>query len=265
MTFSRNTVAKGAGAVIVRRHADDRILFLNTNSKYTLTKSTTDGTKVQGFNSDGKLVDLDVAGQEESYDLEISSKKNTRNLNEMILDSIYMDQASFDIPWGETATIASGGVTLNGGTPINGSTLVTFLDGAKLTATETTPTAGQFMDNGDGTLSFHTSDNGKIIAVFYKTTVSNVHTQGGDDHTSVGYVDIMFHQVSGTSSTDGQKGIDLLWLPKCTLSGEASFEFSSDVQDKSFKLTGLIPDTPTGFKVPYLLVRDVEIDNTNAG
>jgi hypothetical protein len=75
----------------------------------------------------------------------------------------------------------------------------------------------------------------------------------------------MFHQVSGSSSTTGKKGIDILWLPKCALLSDASFEFSNDVADKSFKLTGLIPDVPVGFKVPYVMIRDVEIDNTNAG
>jgi hypothetical protein len=265
MTFTRNTVAKGAGAIIVRRQTDDRILYLNTNSKYTLNKTTTDGNKVQGFTSDGSLVDLDVAGQEETYELEIASKKNTRNINEMSMNSVYVTQSSFDAPWGETATVASGSVTLKGGTPISSSMMVTYLDGTKLTATGSAPSAGQFKDNGDGTVTFNSSDNGKTIAIFYKTTVSNVFTQGGSGHTTVGYVDVMFHQVSGTSSVSGKKGVDIIWLPKCTLSGQATFEFSNDVQDKSFKLTGLIPDTPSGFKMPYVIVRDVEIDNTNAG
>ena len=265
MTFTRSTVAKGAGAVIIRRHGNDQLLFLNTNSKYAFTRTLTQGNKVQGFNSDGKLVDLDVGGTEEAYELEIASNKNTRNVNELALDSLCVSKSSFDTPWGETGTVASGGLTLKGGVPLANSTFVTYLDGSKLNATATTPTAGQFKDNADGTLTFHSSDNGKTVAIFYKTTVSNVFTQGGADHTSLGYLDVMFHQVSGTSSTSGKKGVDILWLPKCSLLSDTSFEFSNEVQDKSFKLTGLIPDTPTGFKTPYVIVRDVEIDNTNAG
>jgi hypothetical protein len=265
MTFTRSTVAKGAGAVIVRRQNDDRLLFLNTNSKYTFTRTLTQGDKVQGFNSDGQLVDLDIAGTEETYELEISSRKNTRNVNELALDSAYVSKASFNAPWGETGTIASGGLTLKGGTPVTNSAVVTYLDGSKLMSTASTPSAGQFQDNGDGTLTFHSSDNGKIVAVFYKIALSNVFTQGGADHTPLGYLDVMFHQVSGASSTSGKKGVDILWLPKCSLLGDTAFEFSNEVQDKLFKLTGLVPDTPSGFKVPYVIVRDVEIDNTNAG
>lgn len=265
MSFTRNTIARGAGAVVIRRHTDDRILFLNTNSKYSLNKTVSEGEKIQGFNSDGKLVDLDVATQEETFSLDISSKKNTRNINELALDSIYATQASFETPWGETATIASGTVTLKGGTPVASSMMISYLDGSKLTSTVSTPSAGQFKDNGDGTISFHSSDNSKTVAIFYKISVSNVYTQGGASHTAVGYVDVMFHQISGTSSVSGKKGLDILWLPKCALSGDSVFDFSNDVQDKTFKLTGLIPDTPSGFKVPYVLVRDVELDNTNAG
>ncbi len=265
MAFTRNAVAKGAGAIILRRLADDRVLYLNTNSKYALNKDTTDGSKVQGFNSDGKLVDLDVAGQEESYTLEISSKKNTRNINEIALDSIYITQSTYNAPWGETATVSSGIITLKGGTPASGTLVVTYLDGTKLTSSVSAPTVGQFKDNGDGTVTINTADNGKTLALLYKTSVANVSTQGGSDHTPMGYVDVMFHQVSGTSSTSGKQGVDILWLPKCSISGNATFEFSNDVQDKTFKLTGLIPDVPAGFKVPYLFVRDVEMNNTNAG
>lgn len=264
MTFTRSTVAKGAGAVIIRRHDDDRLLFLNTNSKYTFTRSLTQGNKVQGFNSDGKLIDLDIAGTEETYELEISSRKNTRNVNELALDSAYISKSSFDAPWGETGTVASGVLTLKGGIPVASSTCVSYLDGNKLTSTGSTPSAGQFKDNGDGSLTFNSSDNGKNVAVFYKTTVSNVFTQGGADHTPLGYLDIMFHQISGISSVSGKKGVDILWLPKCSLLGDTSFEFSNEVQDKLFKLTGLVPSTPNGFKVPYVIVRDVEIDNTQA-
>jgi hypothetical protein len=265
MTVTRNTVAKGGGAVGIRRITDDRILYLNTNSKYTLTKATTDGNKVQGFTSDGSLLDLDVAGQEETYTLEIASKKNTRNINEMAFDSAYVTKATFNAPWVESATVASGTVTLNGGTPVSTTLVCSYIDGSKLASTGSAPSAGQFKDNGDGTVTFNAADNGKVVILFYKTTVSNVYTQGGADHTAVGYVDVLFHQVSGSSTVSNKKSADIIWLPKCSISGEASFEYSNDVQDKSFKLTGLIPDTPSGFLKPYVIIRDVEINNTNAG
>jgi hypothetical protein len=266
MAFTRSTVAKGAGAITIRRQVDDRLLFLNTNSKYVFSRTVAQGDKVQGFNSEGRLIDLDIASSEETYELEVSSRKNTRNINELSLDALYVAKTSYDAPWAEMATVASGSVTLKGGTPVSASTLVTYVDGGKLTLTAVTPTAaGQYKDNGDGTLTFHSGDNGKTVAIFYKTAVSNVSVQGGADYTAVGYVDVMFHQVSGSSSVGSKKGVDILWLPKCALSGDLSFEYSNAVAEKTFKLTGLIPETPAGFKVPYVIVRDVEIDNTNAG
>lgn len=99
----------------------------------------------------------------------------------------------------------------------------------------------------------------------YLTAATNVYTQGGADDDPLGYLSVFFHQVSGTSSVSGKKSVDVLWLPKCSISGEATFEYSDAVQDKAFKLTGLIPETPTGFKKPYVIIRDVEINNTNAG
>lgn len=265
MTFTRNTVAKGMGALSIRRISDNRIIYLNTNSKYTFTKSTQEGDKVQGVNSDGTLVDLDVAGSQETYELEVSSKKNTQNINEMVMNSIYVAQASYAFPWSEVATVATT-VTLKGGTPVGSTAQVTSLDGlTKYSRVSGAPNAGEFKDNGDGTLTFNASDVGKQVAVWYKITQSNVFSQGGADHQALGYVDVTFYQVSGTSSTSGKTGVDILWLPKCSLSGDSSFEFSEAVQDKTFKLTGLIPDTPTGFLVPYIWGRNIEIDKTNAG
>jgi hypothetical protein len=266
MTFSRNTVAKGGGAIGIRRISDGRLLFLNTNSKYTFTKSTSDGDKVQGFNSDGTLIDLDVAGQEETYTLDVTSKKNSQNINELVLNSAFVNKTSYQAPWVESAAVDTGAVTLKGGTPVASSLSATYLDGAKLTSTGSTPSAaGQYKDNGDGTVTFHSGDNGKNIVFFYKINVANIATQGGADHDPLGYLEVMFHQVGGTSSTSGKKGVDILWLPKCSLSGESTLEFDNTVQDKAFKLTALIPDTPTGFKVPYVLLRNLELDNTNAG
>lgn len=266
MSFTRSTVAKGAGAVAIRRISDSRLLYLNNNSKYTFTKNTTDGEKVQGFNSTGALVDLDVAGQETTFELEVASKKNTRNINEMVLDSEYVTKATYSTPWVETATVASGSVTLNGSASPTATTMaVTLLDGTKLTSTGGTPAAGQFKDNGDGTVTFNAAENGKTVVIFYKYTASNVFVQGGADQSNIGYVEVMFHQVSGSSSDPTKKGVDVLWLPKCSLSGESTFEFSNEVQDKSFKLTAIIPDSPAGYLVPYVWIRDIEIVNTNAG
>ncbi len=266
MTVTRSTVAKGAGAVAIKRLSDNRLLYLNTNSKYTFNKTTSDGDKVQGFNSSGSLVDLDVAGQDQTFELEISSKKNTRNINELVLNSAYTAKASYNAPWNEAQTVSGGAVTLSGGTPVASSLYASYLDGTKLTSTGSTPSAaGQYKDNGDGTVTFHAGDNGKTIAFFYYTTVSNVFTQGGVDHDALGYLEVQFHQVSGTSSVGGKKGVDILWLPKCSLSGESTLEFDNNVQDKTFKLTALIPDTPANFQVPYSWTRDVEINNTNAG
>jgi hypothetical protein len=266
MTVTRNTVAKGAGAVAIKRISDNRLLYLNTNSKYTISKSTSDGDKVQGFNSDGKLVDLDIAGQDETYELEIASKKNTRNINEMVLNSAYVTKASYNAPWAESQTVASGTVTLTGGTPVATTLQASYLDGTKLTSTGTTPSAaGTYKDNADGTVTFHAGDNGKTIVFYYLTSVSNVFTQGGVDNDALGYLEVMFHQVSGTSSVTNKKSVDIFWLPKCSLSGESTLEFDNNVQDKTFKLTALIPDTPTGFKVPYAIIRDAEINNSNAG
>lgn len=265
MTFSRNTVSKGAGAIGIRRISDNRIMYLNTNSRYSFNKSSTEGDKVQGFNSDGKLLDLDVAGSEESYQLEVASRKNTQNINELLLDAVYVTESSYNVPWVESATVATT-VTLKGGTPATSSLYVSYLDGTKLTSTGTTPSAaGTYKDNGDGTISFHSGDVGKTVVCYYKVAKTNIASQGGANNDAVGYVDVMFHQVSGTSTNSGQKGVDILWLPKCSLSGETSFEFSEAVQEKTFTLTALIPDTPTGFKVPYVWLRNVEIDNTNAG
>ncbi len=265
MTFSRSTVAKGMGALSIRRISDNRIIYLNTNSKFTFTKSTTEGDKVQGVNSDGTLVDLDVAGSEETYELEVSSKKNTQNINEMVMNSVYVAQASYALPWSEVATVAAT-VTLKGGTPVSSTAQVTSLDGLTVySRVGGAPSAGQFKDNGDGTLTFNASDAGKQVAIWYKITQSNIFSQGGENHAALGYVDAMFYQVSGTSSTGGKIGVDILWLPKCSISGESSFEFSQDVQDKTFKLTALIPDTPTGFLVPFIWGRNIEIDKTNAG
>ena len=265
MTATANTVAKGAGAIGMRRIADDRLMFLNTNSKYTFTKATTDGDKVQGFNSDGALVDLDVAGQEVTYTLDVTSKKNTQNINEAVLDSIYITKSSFNAPWIESASVDTVTVTLKGGTPVAASLYCSFLDGSKLTSSVSAPTAGQFKDNADGTVTFNATDVGKQVVFYYKIAQANVKTQGGADNTAVGYLDVMFHQVSGVSSVSGKKAVDVLWLPKCSLSGESTLEFDNTVQDKAFKLTALIPDSPTGFKVPFVLIRGIEIDNTNAG
>lgn len=266
MAFTRSTVAKGAGAIGIQRATDNRLLFLSLNSKYTLTKSVTEGDKVQGFNSVGNLVDLDVSGSDITFELEVASKKNTRNFNELVLDSAYTTKASYAAPWVESGTVTGGTITLQGGTPVASTLVVSYLDGTKLASTGVTPTAaGQYKDNGDGTITFHSGDNGKNVAMFYQTNLTNVFTQGGADDEPMGYLNIMFHQVSGTSSTNGKKGIDILWLPKCSLSGEASLEFSNEVQDKSFKVTALIPDTPVGFKQPYVFIRDCEINNTNAG
>lgn len=265
MAFTQNTVAKGAGALAIRRISDNRLLWLNTNSKYTLTKATTEGDKVQGFNSTGTLVDLDVAGQEESYELEVSSKKNTRNINEMVLDSVYVAKTNFQAPWVESATIAAD-YTLKGGTPVASTMQVSSLDGSTIyERVAGAPNAGQFKDDGDGTVTFNAADVGKLVVIYYKIQHATSFTQGGADHEAVGYVDVMFHQVSGTSSTSPKKGVDIIWLPKCSISGEASFEYSNEVQDKTFKLTGLIPDTPAGWVKPYTIIRNVELDNTNAG
>jgi hypothetical protein len=183
MTFTRNTVARGAGAVVIRRQSDDRLLYLNTNSKYTFTRSLTAGNKIQGFNSDGTLLDLDVAGAEETYELEIVSKKNTRNMNELMLDSTYVSKGSFDAPWAETALVTGGAITLKGGLPVSGTLFISYLDGGKLTSTGSTGStpsaAGQFKDNGDGTVIFNAADNGKSLVAFYKTTLTNVSVQGG--------------------------------------------------------------------------------------
>jgi hypothetical protein len=266
MTYTRNTVAKGAGAVGIRRISDNRILFLNVNSRYSFNRTATEGDAVQGFNSDGNLVDLDTAGSEISYELEIASRKNTQNMNELLLDSIYTAEASYNVPWVESALVASGTVTLEGGTPVATTLYVSYLDGSKLTSTGSTPSAaGTYKDNGDGTITFHSGDNGKNIVAYYKIAKTNIASQGGANNEAVGYVDVMFHQVSGTSSTNGQKGVDVLWIPKASLSGESSLEFSEAVQEKTFTLTALIPDTPAGFKVPYIFLRNIEIDNTNAG
>jgi hypothetical protein len=250
MTFSRSTVSKGMGALAIRRHSDNRILFLNTNSKHSFTKSTTEGDKVQGVGSDGALVDLDVAGSTETYELEVSSKKNTQNINEMVLDSVYVSKSTYNTPWVESATVAAT-YTLKGGTPVASTAQVSLLDGTKFTRVTGTPNASEFKDNGDGTLTFNAADVGKVVAIWYQIQFSNVYTQGGADHSAVGYVDVMFHQVSGTSSTSGKKGVDVLWLPKCSLSGETTFEFSNEVQDKTFKIDRSNPRYPN--RVPQTL------------
>ena len=246
MTFTRSAVAKGAGAVIVRRHSDDRILFLNTNTKYDFQKTETEGDKVQGMNSSGSLVDLDIAGQEEWFSLEIFSKKNTRNINEMVLGAEYIAKTGYSFPWAETVTPSGGSATLKGATSPTATTMrVTQLDtGTVFTATSGVPTAGQFKDNGDGTITFNAADNGKNLVVYYKRT-ANVSVQGGADYSAIGDVEIFFRQLAGTSSTANQVGADILWIPKAKISGDTTFEFSNDVQEKSFKATAVIPDTPT--------------------
>lgn len=266
MTATRATVAKGMGGLVLRQLSDDRLHYLSTNTKYTFTRSSTEGDRVQGVNSDATLVDLDVAGAQDTYTCDVTSKKNTRNFSELALNSQFVDKATYGVPWAEVGTVASGTVTLNGGTPVATTLYATYLDGAKLTSTGSTPSAGgQYKDNADGTVTFHASDNGKDIAFFYQTTISNIKVQGGADNLTVGYLNAMFYQVSGTSSVGGKKSVDILWLPKCSLSGEASLEYSQDVQDKQFTLTAVIPDTPASFKVPYMFFRGIEINNTNAG
>jgi hypothetical protein len=264
MAYTRSTIRKGLGGITLRRITDNRLLYLNFNSRATFSKVSTEGEAVQGTNSEGNLVDLDQAGSEDTYELEVASKKNTRNIDELVMDSIFHTETDLLVPWAEVATIAAGEVTLNGGTPETGTMQVSYLDGAKMTA-DATPEAGQFLDNGDGTVSFHTDDNGKQVVIYYMIEHASVQTQGGSEHESVGHVEAFFHFISGTSSTEGKKGASILWLPKCAISGETTFEFSNEVQDKPFKLKALIPDTPADWLVPYMFVHGIEIDNTGAG
>lgn len=265
MTVTRSTIAKGVGGVGIRRISDNRVLYLTINSSVTFEKTTTEGDKVQGVNSAGTTVDLDVAGSEESFELTVNSNKNTRNMLEMVMGAGFKTKASYNIPWTESQAPASGTITLSGGTPVASSLYVSYLDGEALVSTAGTPTEGQYKDEGDGTVTFNAADNGKNVVLHYKTAASDVYLQGGDDNDALGNVDAMFYQVAGTSDVSGKKMVDILWLPKCSVSGEVSMEFGSEVSEKSFVLTGLIPDTPSGFTVPYAWIRGVEIDNSNAG
>lgn len=265
MSYTRSTVRKGLGGVTIRRHTDSRLLFLNFNSRATFSKTSTEGDKVQGVNSEGTLVDLDVAGSEESYELEIASKKNTRNVDELVMNSAFKAQDNLQVPWAEVKTVASGTITLSGSAaPVASSMKISYLDGGVLTANASPSAAGQFDDNGDGTVGFHSSDNGKQVVVYYLIEHDGVLTQGGAQHESLGTVEAFFHFISGTSSVEGKKGGSILWLPKCSISGETNFEFSNEVQDKTFKLTPVIPDTPAGWLVPYTFIHGIEINNTGA-
>lgn len=265
MALTRKTIRKGLGGIALRRLADNRMLFLNFNSGATFSKTSSEGDKVQGTNSEGDLVDLDQAGSEETYELEVRSKKNTRNIDELVMDSIYHTETNLQVPWVEVHTITAGEITLNASNaPVAGSMQISYLDGAKLTASAT-PSAGQFDDDGDGSVNFHSSDNSKQVVVRYLIEHASVQTQGGSEHESIGYVEAFFHFISATSDVSGKKGTSILWLPKCSVSGETNFDFSNEVQDKSFKLTGLIPDTPADWLVPFMFVHGMELDNTGAG
>lgn len=265
MTVTPTTIVKGAGAVCFKQISTGRNLHLSLNSKVVFTKGVQAGDAVTGVNSDGDEVTLAKSGDTLTFELEVNTKKNTRNLNELILDSEYIAKTGFEFPHAEAQTVASGTITLAGTTaPVSGKTKVSYLDGGVLTSTGGTPTAGQFKDNGDGTITFNSGDNGKIVVISYYMT-QNVNVQGGADNAPLGDLEVFFHQVSGTSSVSNKKGVDMLWLPKCSLSGDSSLEFSSAVQDKPFKLTAAIPDTPSGWKVPYAIIRGAEINNANAG
>ncbi len=266
MTVTSSIITKGAGAVCLKQISTGRLLFLSLNSKIVFTKTEAAGEAVTGVNSDGDEVTLSQSGSTLTYELEVNSKKNTRNMNELILGAAYVAKTGFEFPHAEAQTIAGGTITLAGSTaPVAGKTKVTQLDtGTVFASTGSAPSAGQFKDNGDGTITFNASDNGKQVVIAYYQT-QNVSVQGGADSTALGDLEVFFHQVSGTSSVSGKKGADILWLPKCTVGGDSSLEFSNAVQEKPFKLTAAVPDTPSGWKVPYAIIRGAELDNSNAG
>lgn len=266
MTVTNSVIVKGAGGLCLKQIATGRLLYLSLNSKITFTKSEQAGDAVTGVNSDGNQVTLSQAGSTLTYELEVNSKKNTRNMNEMILNAEYVPKTGYEFPHAEVQTIAAGAITLAGSdAPVAGKTKVTQLDtGTMFTPTGSAPSAGEFKDNGDGTITFNTADNGKQVVIGYYQT-QDVSVQGGADNTAPGDMEVFFHQVSGTSDVSGSKGVDILWLPKCSISGDVSLDFSSDVNDKTFKLTANIPDTPSGWTVPYAIIRGAELDNSNAG
>lgn len=265
MALTKKTVAKGAGAIGIKQISTGRLLYLDLNSRYELSKTEETGDAVQGVNSDGTLVDLAAAGSELSFELTVASKKNTRNINELVMNSEFVSKVGYEYPWVESHTVAAGTVTLKGSTaPVAASMFVTYLDGAKLTSTGGAPAAGQFKDNGNGTITLNAADNGKNVVIYYKIS-GNVTVQGGGDNAALGDLEVLFHQVSNDSDQTNKKGVDILWLPKCSIAGDASLVFSNEVQDKEFVLKPVIPTTPAGWTVPYQWIRDVEIDNRNAG
>jgi hypothetical protein len=199
MALTKKTVSKGAGAIGIRQISTGRILYLDLNSRYELTKTAEEGDPIQGVNSDGNLVDLDAAGQELSFELEVASKKNTRNINELMLNAGYVSKTGYQFPWVEAHTVASAEVTLKGSAaPVASSMYVSYLDGAKLTNVGggAVDGAGKFKDNGDGTIEFHAGDNGKNVVIRYLIE-DDVEVQGGADNQELGDLEAFFHQVSG--------------------------------------------------------------------
>jgi hypothetical protein len=264
MSVTRKQVSKGMGGLMLRRLSDNRLMWLTKNVQVELTKTETEGEKVQGVNKAGSKIDLDVAGKEVSYEVTVTSNKNTMNLMELLLDAEAVDKANANVPWGESGTVTDAEVTLKGGTPVDGSLYVTYDDGSKLTEVNENPTAGQFVDNGDGTVSFHADDNDQVVVFRYLVAVTDIKVQGGDDFSEVGELEMFFYQITGTTQDGDTDGVDIIWMPRTSLSGEADLTFSDAVPEKTFTLTGLIPTSPTGWSVPYKIFRNVEIDTTNS-
>jgi hypothetical protein len=266
MTVTRSTIRKGAGALSLKRTTDNTVFWLKNNVSYEFTKSLEEGEDVTGMVSDGTEQILDTAGATETYTLTIETNVNSLNLMATSLNSMVKNVTNQVVPWAEEATVAAGAVTLKNTTsPVASNTYVTYKDGeAPFTMVGVAPsTAGECQDNGDGTLTFHSSDNGKDVVIWYSDQAT-CKMIGGDQHTEVGNVEAIMYAKSGTSDVTDNIGVDQLWLPKCSVIGDSSFLFSKDVEPVSFQLKAVVPDL-TGWTKPYALLLNREVNNANAG
>lgn len=239
----------GFGAIGVRQEGSFRPL----RASNFVIENERESESVEAFpyGEPGPLGEVDLKDLSSKWAVKISLPSiDTRDL-ELIFDQLFATQASIIVPTvGGVYTVPATGaaeVTIAGLTTTDIVDVALLSDSAPgnvgMTKAAGVPATGEYQIAA-GKLTFNAAQAGKTVAVYRRTSQSNLKVIGGPSAVAqLGKLEIF-----GIAKTT--RGTARIWLPSCQKDGGASFDGSADAFELSYK--ALIP-TELGWNQPYML------------
>lgn len=236
----------GFGAIGTRQAGSFRPLradaFVITNERET------ESVQAFPYGAPAPLNEVDLKNVSSTWAVQMGIPSIDIGDLELIFDQKFASQTSIVVPTlGGVFTIPATTpheVTIAGLTTNDVVDVTLLSDAAPGNVQMTTGSGAGAYELAAGKITFNAAEAGKSVAVYRRTTQSNLKVIGGPSVVS----ELGSLEIFGVARTT--RGTFRIWMPNCQKDGGVSFDGSADTFELNFK--ALVP-TALGWNLPYML------------